>query len=246
MSNPPIPLYYTIKEELIKQIENEEVKPDEAVPSEAQIMKTFNVSRTTARKAVETLLNEGYVYIVRGKGTFVKGKKFSQGILALTSCTEMLREKGFNPEVRVLSGKIVTPSKKIQTRMGLSERDKVFNLERVNYVENVPMNFTNSYLAYKYAEGIEKYDFSSCSVYESLKNIYGIEILDAYRTVEAVLPGKEVARILEIGEESPILKFDAIVYGRQNGKEIIIESYNTYFRSDRSKFEINKGPRMKE
>ncbi|WP_431929570.1 GntR family transcriptional regulator [Nonomuraea jabiensis] len=43
------------------------------VPSEADIQQEFGVARTTARRAVHVLREEGLIYTVQGEGTFVGG-----------------------------------------------------------------------------------------------------------------------------------------------------------------------------
>ncbi len=124
--NTPVPLYYKLKQEIVKMIEDEEFTPDELIPSERDMMEKYDISRTTVRKAIDVLVNEGYLYKIHGKGTYVKGKKFSQGLLNLTSCTEMLKSKGFDPISKVIKSEIFTPRKKIMHHMNLSDRDRVF------------------------------------------------------------------------------------------------------------------------
>lgn len=239
MYSPPIPLYYTIKEDIIERIDNEEYKPNQAVASEKVMMERYGVSRTTVRRAVELLVNDGYLYIVRGKGTFVKGKKYTQQVSSFSSCTEMLRGMHIEPVVRVLHSAVCAPTDSVRCKLGLSDEDRVFRLERVNIVEDIPINYTRTFLAYRYLPGIEDYDFSVLSLYEILRDVYGIEIVQADRTVEAVLAPKQVADLLKISQETPVLKFNAVVYGVRQGATICIESYKTYFRTDRMKFVIN-------
>lgn len=59
--NSPIPLYFQLKEDMIKKINNEEYKVNESLPSETQLMTMYGVSRTTVRQAIDLLVNEGYL-----------------------------------------------------------------------------------------------------------------------------------------------------------------------------------------
>ena len=239
MYSPPIPLYYTIKDDIIEQIDNEEYRPGEAIASEKVLMEKYGVSRTTVRRAIELLVNDGYLYIIRGKGTFVKGKKYAQSVTNFSSCTEMLREMHIKPFVEVLKNEVCAPMQSIRSKLGLAEGERVFHLERLNSVENIPINYTRTFLPYKYLAGIEEYDFSVLSLYEIMRDVYGIEIGEADRTVEAVLPPKGVAEILGVTQETPVLKFNAVVYGKRQDSRLCIEAYKTYFRTDRIKFIIN-------
>lgn len=70
--NGGLPKYRIIKEYLIEKIENGELKENDRIPSERELMERFNVSRITVRKALEELSMEGYIYKVQGVGAFVR------------------------------------------------------------------------------------------------------------------------------------------------------------------------------
>ena len=63
------PKYYILKKVLEEKIENEEFPADEPIPSERELMEMYQVSRITVRKAVDELVNEGYLHKLQGKGT---------------------------------------------------------------------------------------------------------------------------------------------------------------------------------
>lgn len=64
-------LYEQVYESLKKEIITAKYQVGDRVPSEKELSDTFQVSRITSKKALEKLMNEGYVYRQRGKGTFV-------------------------------------------------------------------------------------------------------------------------------------------------------------------------------
>ena len=74
----------------------------ELVPSERELMAMFQVSRITVRKAVEELEQEGYLYKVQGKGTYVKGDQNSQDLFSITSCTQDVVRLGMTPSRKVV------------------------------------------------------------------------------------------------------------------------------------------------
>jgi len=72
MRNAKIPLYVKIREYIKNQIDSGSLKPGDQVPTEAELMDKFQVSRVTITTAIKHLVEEGLVYRIAGKGTFVE------------------------------------------------------------------------------------------------------------------------------------------------------------------------------
>lgn len=70
------PKYQKLKEYIIDTIKQEKLKPNDKIYSENELSSKFNISRHTVRQAIGELVNEGWLYRIKGKGTFVlkKGK----------------------------------------------------------------------------------------------------------------------------------------------------------------------------
>lgn len=66
-----MPLYQQVADTIRRRIASGAIPPGHAVPSEHQIVDEFEVSRITASKALRLLRDEGLVYTVRGRGSFV-------------------------------------------------------------------------------------------------------------------------------------------------------------------------------
>lgn len=73
MIDPSIdrPVYLQLADLLRDMIKSGEIEPRHALPSITTLVQTYGVADQTARKAVGVLRNEGLVFTVNGKGTFV-------------------------------------------------------------------------------------------------------------------------------------------------------------------------------
>ncbi len=69
------PLYLQVRDRLIERIEEGQVDPSGKLPSEHEICREFQVSRTTARLAVEELIEQGLVVRLPGKGSYVRDRQ---------------------------------------------------------------------------------------------------------------------------------------------------------------------------
>ncbi|MDF2984676.1 MAG: transcriptional regulator [Eubacterium sp.] len=235
-----IPKYYLVKQKIVEMINNEEIGPDGMIPSERELMSSFGISRITAKKAIDDLVNEGYLYRIQGKGTFVKKDTLDQDLISITSCTQDIVKLGMTPSKRLLTAEVLEADKTRVKKLQLSNGEKVFKVKRVYYANNEPINLTTTYLPCKAFPLIEAYDFGVDSIYDILENKYNTRITKATRTIEAVLAVDEVAKELEVKEGDPILLFRAVTFGMVNGREVPIETFKSFYRSDKFKFYINQ------
>ena len=95
-----IPRYQWVYNSLKSRIEVEDFKVGDFLPPEPELQRLFNVSRTTVRRAVEMLAQQGFVYIRQGRGTEMLDFKATQKLRYVTSFSETLREQGFAVRTR--------------------------------------------------------------------------------------------------------------------------------------------------
>lgn len=232
------PLYVQLKNYILQYIESE-LHYNDQIPSEFSLMEKYCVSRTTVRKAIDELVKEGKLYKKQGLGTYVAGKKIEQGLVDLSSCTYELKKLGFEPHYKLILETVEPANVSVASNLHLTISEDVFHLERISIVEGAPLNFTHSFIPYKYVPGIESHDFSKESLYAVLKEQYQISLTKSIRSVEAILCNEELAEKLEIEEGRALLKFNGQVTGRLNtGDEVMLEYFKTFYRTDKVKFYV--------
>ena len=234
------PKYYILKKVLEEKIENEEFPADEPIPSERELMEMYQVSRITVRKAVDELVNEGYLYKIQGKGTYVKTDERSSNLFAITSCTEDVVRMGMKPTKKVMVAELVYANAKRAKALEITQEERVFMLGRILFADQEPLNYTVTFLPEKLFPGIDRQSFDRESLDQVLQEEYGVSLTKARRTIEAILARDEVAEYLDIEEGSPIILFRCVTYGIVNGKEIPVENFKCYYRTDKFKFYIDQ------
>ncbi|HEY8395357.1 MAG TPA: GntR family transcriptional regulator [Bacilli bacterium] len=238
--NLKIPKYIILKEDIIRQIDNEELIDDQMIPSERELIAKYGISRITVRKAIDELVNEGYLYKIQGKGTYVKGDRGKQNLFSITSCTQDIINLGMVPSRKVLGLDVIKVNAKKAKQLEIDKEEKVVRLDRLYFADNEPINRTITYLPVKYFPGLEKQDFEKKSLYEVLEKEYGVTITRATRTIEAILAEGETADLLDVAEGMPVLLFRAVTYGKIGNREVPIEVFKCTYRSDKFKFYINQ------
>jgi GntR family transcriptional regulator of arabinose operon len=73
MSNTParIPMYIQLKTYIMNQIQQGIWKPGDKLPSENELAEQFDVSRITVKNAMADIVEQGLIYRIQGKGTFI-------------------------------------------------------------------------------------------------------------------------------------------------------------------------------
>lgn len=70
----PVTPYRQIAAWIRARIESGELQPGRKLPSESDLMGELGVARTTARRAYRLLAEEGWIYTVPGRGSFVSAQ----------------------------------------------------------------------------------------------------------------------------------------------------------------------------
>ena len=70
----PVPPYRQIADILRRRITAGKYPPDTRIPTESELVDEFEVARTTARRAVSVLREEGLIYTVPTRGSYVSRK----------------------------------------------------------------------------------------------------------------------------------------------------------------------------
>ena len=74
----PVPLYFQLKTLIAQEIADGSYPVGSLIPTENELSDMFGISRTTVRQAISELVQEGKLYRVKSKGTFVSKPKINQ------------------------------------------------------------------------------------------------------------------------------------------------------------------------
>ncbi len=140
-----LPLYVQLREALRAEIDGRGLRPGDRLPTEAELERSYGVSRSTIRQAVGELQAEGLVHRVQGKGTFVAAPKI-QHVPVLTSFSELLRSQGYRPSHRVLDSVIVEAPAMVREDLGVDEGTRCRYLERLLVSDGDPIGLSKTWL----------------------------------------------------------------------------------------------------
>ena len=238
--NSPLPYYAQVKRILLHEIESAELKPGDMLPSEQELCQRFDVSRTVIRQALGELVNEGRLYRIRGKGTFIaKPKLREQFIESTVGFFEDLTSRGHRVESRVMSCEIVAASDKVANALEIEPGTQCVELVRLRLVNDEVIAFTKSYLPYfneAFFESLQGADLGPVSLYRHLEEAWGLRIDSGHRSLEAVAASPMLARLLDIEADEPVLAIESV--GRDSSGRVV-EHFQAWHRGDRTRLEMD-------
>ena len=202
-------LYKTIRDDLLRAIENGSLQPDQALPSERELCQRYGTSRMTVRHAVTELESLGSVYRMQGKGTFVSGRKLIQPLMQVSGFTEDMAKRG----------------KKASSQILFAGEKKA---------DAVPMAIENTALNASLCRGILDTDLKNNSLYAALTS-RGLALKTGEQYMEAALADAAQAKLLDIPEGAPVLLIERHV---TNPEGVTVEVTYSAYRGDSYRFYI--------
>jgi GntR family transcriptional regulator len=228
-----VPIYSQVERIVMDMIDSGGLSPGQRAPSEREIAETLGISRMTARAAMSSLVADGYLYSVPGKGTFVSNPKMRQDLMELTSFTEDMRNRGLKPGTRLLDIGITNQaSEKVYRVLELPGEEGLIRIHRLRTADEEPMCLETSYLPKSYVPWLLEEDFESGSLYLTLES-HGIELVRAEEHLEATVVRETESELLTVPVGSPALLIERTTYTEGDRP---IEYVKSLYRGDRYRF----------
>lgn len=239
----PIPLYFQLKQLILSEIKNGNYKSGDMIPTENEISDAFSISRTTVRQAVTELVQEGWLYRVKSKGTFVSLPKINQDFIKkLESFNDQILRSGMEPSTEVLELKVMPATEIVARHLEIKENESVIYMHRKRLADGEPIVTIKTYLPYDECSFVMDHDLEQERLYAILSQSSATTVFRVERIVEAVEANAEDVNLLNIKKGKPIQHFTSIGYNTF-GKPI--EYSLARYRGDRNSFEITVFPENK-
>lgn len=237
----PIPLYFQLKELILSEIRNGNYESGSLIPTENELSDAFEISRTTVRQAITELVQDGWLYRIKSKGTFVSQPKISQDFIKkLESYNDQMLRLGMTPSTEVNELSVQKANEQVAKALHLSTKDKVIFLSRRRFVDGEPLVTIDTYLPYKKCSFLMDCDFTKVSLYQELA-AQGDEftVFQIQRLVEAVEATASDAKSLDMKKGKPVQHFSSIGC---NAFGVPLEYSLARYRGDKSRFEVTVFP----
>lgn len=208
----PIAPYAHIKQFLKEGLAGERWPPGALMPSEAELVAQFGVSRVTVTRALRELQSEGLVNRLQGVGTFAAHLFRVSSTLTIRDLHEEIIARGHRHHAEVHVAKRERAQTDVATRLGLSVGAPVFHTLIVHFENDVPLQCEDRYVNPACAPDYLSADFTQITPTHYLLQV--APLWEAQYSIEASTPRAQEARLLRIRHNEPCL---VIVRGTERG-----------------------------
>jgi GntR family transcriptional regulator len=219
------PLYHQTAEVLRSRVVQNVWRQGDRLPSESQLCEEFGVSSITMRRAVATLVAEGLLVRLQGRGTFVSSDHaIVQGPPQLTSFTEDMRLRGWRSSARVIGLRTERAPIALATRLGLGAGALVHLIARVRLADGLPVALQRAHVPALLFPGLEDHDFQRESLYDVFERDYGVKPATATEVYRASKVSDEEAALLQAEPGSPAFRVERLTMDSTGRPVELVES----------------------
>ncbi len=239
----PTPLYFQLREALLREIREQGLKTGDRLPTEQEIERAYGVSRATIRQALAALEHEGVVRRVQGLGTFVASPKIRH-VPRLQSFSELARSQGFVPSHRMLSSSLATVPDEVAEELGVPTGSEGRHLVRVLLADGGVVGLADTWLPHDLIganeELFEEGRLDRGSLYELLQRPpVSLVLHRAEETISASVADGTLASQLECDAGQPVLVVKRISW---TSDDRVAESTRLLFVSERYEYRVAMQP----
>lgn len=230
--NLPKPLYVQLEEILRLSIVSGDWKPNQLISSENELSKKYGLSRMTVRSVITNLVNEGLLYRVQGKGTFVSAPKISTKSPAYQGVREQLEMQGYKIETQIIENSYITPDRKVREILEIPQNEEIKFIKRVRIADGIPVSIHSSYLPAGLCPTIPTDELQTEQLCTIIEKRYGLRAASVSETLESVLATEDEAKLLRIEKRHPLLLLEDINRTREGR---VFEYTKIAYRGDKIK-----------
>lgn len=230
-----VPLYQQLEEILLQRIRAGEWQPGERIASENELNREYGLSRMTARGVLTKLVNDGVLFRVPGKGTFVAPAKISTVSPAYRGIREQLEALGYETRTELIRVGPEDVSKTVRERLGRAEGEPILAVHRLRLAGGEPISVHHSYIPAVLAPSLASQDLVSEQLCVILETEYGLRMSRVTESLEVTAAQVEEAKRLGVTTGAALLQLEDLVRAPDG---MPFEFTRIVFRGDRIRLQF--------
>lgn len=198
------PLYDELATTLRENILTGVYPPGSKIPSESELMEDTGLSRSTVRRALDVLVEEGLLTKERGRGAFVTGAPVVDARrTAFTSFAAEMARQGHEVATRTVDAGLAAATDGVAAFFGVPADGQLVKIMRLRYVDGEPFCLETSYFDTDLA-GLIDTDLTG-SLHRVLREVFHREPARGHKTFEVCFATQNEAFLLDVPKATPLM-----------------------------------------
>jgi len=190
--------------------------PDMRLPDERSLAEQYDVSRSSIKRALSKMSEQGIIFKKRGSGTFVNPLYLKQDSYFNYSgsnlgITDSFKSNGQKPGIKVLDFDVIRPDKDMQDNLFLQASEFVYSFKRLRLLDDKPFMIETGYIPIKLAPELTE-EIASDSIFNYVESELGKEVNKTYLAISAAPSDEEGQELLNLKENEPLGVMEGIFF----------------------------------
>ena len=206
MESKSVPKYQAVHDEVLNRLDTGMYSVGTRLSTEDALAKSFDVSRVTVRKALDMLVQSGYVTARQGSG-YVVSTLSPPSSTCLVSFTDQVIGEGRIPGAKLLG--IDAPAKSVPPDVAALFDGELTLIRRLRTVDGAPVMLVRTWVPSHLVPDISAADLPETDQNQSILRILGrrfkMQWTRACEVISSLIADAEVAELLAVQPNAPIL-----------------------------------------
>lgn len=226
--------YLSIYSDLVGKIEQGYYQPGELLPSEKKLIAQYDVSRDTVRKSLDILVQNGYIYKEKGKGSFVQEiNQLPMPVSKVISYREFQKQVAAEESwTSVEHLGLVRASTRVRGQLLLEEEEQVWSLLRTRTIGGEKVILEKDFIREKYVQTLTR-EIGEDSLYGYIEDELGLKISHAKKEILLQMATEEDRTFLDMKKYDMVAVVRSRVYLEG---DILFQFTESRHRPDKFKF----------
>lgn len=186
------------------------------LPDERSLSETYQVSRSSVKRALTKMEHDGIIFKKRGSGTFInplyiKNESIFNYEGSNLGVTDNFQMHGKKPKVKVLSFEVIPPTEELQRDLFLEPHDFVYKIVRLRLFDEEPFMIETGYIPIKIVQDLNQTIIEG-SIFNYLENSRNLAVTKSFLSIFAEPSNPQDQELLHLAPHEPVSIMEGIFF----------------------------------